>query len=80
MASRGAEFAAALRVIPTLPPPLLSRFVACAIERLDELEGDTDLEEDDHDGGNVDDQGEEEYRVSGVYGIDQTAGILRPEW
>lgn len=51
----------ALSVIPSLPRPMLSRLVARAIDRLDEMDGDPDLEdddpieEDDHSGGNVDD-------------------------
>ena len=34
----------ALAIVPTLPRPILSRLVARAIERLDELDGDADLE------------------------------------
>ena len=34
----------ALAIVPTLPRPVLARLVARAIERLDELEGDADLE------------------------------------
>lgn len=34
----------ALSVIPSLPRPLLSRLVDRAIERLDEMDGDTELE------------------------------------
>ena len=37
----------ALSVIPSLPRPLLARLVARAIERLDEIDGDCDVEEDD---------------------------------
>lgn len=37
----------ALSVIPSLPRPLLARFVARAIERLDAEDGDPDLEPDD---------------------------------
>ncbi|HVL77877.1 MAG TPA: hypothetical protein VM346_01165 [Sphingomicrobium sp.] len=37
----------ALSVIPSLPRPLLSRLVLRAIERLDELDGDPDFEEND---------------------------------
>lgn len=40
--------AAALAIIPSLPRPMLSRLVARAIERLDDMDGDTDLEPDDH--------------------------------
>ena len=35
-----------LAIVPTLPRPILSRLVARAIERLDELDGDADLEPD----------------------------------
>lgn len=49
MASRASSTAtaldAALRAIPALPPRLLYRFVARAIERLDELGGDPELED-----------------------------------
>lgn len=48
----------ALDVIPSLPRPLLARMVARMIDRLDELDGDTDLEpngdEQDHSGGEDD--------------------------
>jgi hypothetical protein len=37
---------AALEIIPSLPRQLLSRLVARAIERLDEMDGDTDIEPD----------------------------------
>lgn len=43
-------FATALAVIPSLPRPLLSRLVSRAIERLDEIDGDPDLEDDDPSG------------------------------
>lgn len=45
-------------VIPSLPRPLLCRLVARAIEHLDEMDGDPDLEDDDPAGGNVEDEGE----------------------
>ena len=49
MASRANQthppLSAALRIIPVLPPRLPARFVARAIERLDELGGDPDLED-----------------------------------
>lgn len=41
--------ALALSAIPSLPRPLLSRLVARAIERLDELDGDPDFEDDTED-------------------------------
>lgn len=36
-----------LGVIPSLPRPILGRLVERAIERLDEIDGDADLEDDD---------------------------------
>lgn len=48
----------ALAIIPSLPRPLLSRLVARAIERLDEMDGQIDDEDDDPGGGNVEDEGE----------------------
>lgn len=38
-------FSAALAIIPSLPRPVLSRLVARAIERMDEIDGDADAEE-----------------------------------
>jgi hypothetical protein len=43
-AYRPDDLAFALAVIPSLPRPILSRLVARAIERLDEIDGDPDLE------------------------------------
>jgi hypothetical protein len=43
----------ALAIIPSLPRPLLSRLVARSIERLDEMDGDPDLE----DATNAEDEG-----------------------
>ena len=37
----------ALSVIPSLPRPMLARFVTRAIEQLDAMDGDPDLEDDD---------------------------------
>jgi hypothetical protein len=37
----------ALSVIPSLPRPLLTRLVERAIERLDAMDGDPDLEDDE---------------------------------
>lgn len=53
MASHPADFGRApapplrraLALIPSLPRPMLSRFVARAIERLDQIDGDPDLED-----------------------------------
>jgi hypothetical protein len=81
----------ALAVLPTLPRPLLAPLVANAIERLDAIDGDADLEPevteqddepemDDHCGGNVEDEGEsaevEDAGGCGSYGIDQSTGPL----
>lgn len=38
-----------LSAIPTLPRPILSRLTARLIDRLDEIDGDCDLEDDDAD-------------------------------
>jgi hypothetical protein len=46
------QLAPMLRMIPSLPRPILDRLVARMIERLDHLDGDPDLEstgEDDED-------------------------------
>lgn len=50
--------ALALSTIPSLPRPLLSRIVARAIERLDEIDGDPDLEPygDELDGSMAEDE------------------------
>ena len=50
-----------LAALPSFPRPVLSRLTARMIERLDELSGDPDLEDDDPGGGNVDDAGEDEF-------------------
>ncbi|WP_324748799.1 hypothetical protein SH591_08760 [Sphingomonas sp. LY54] len=44
---------ALLAAIPSLPRPVLARLVARSIERMDEMDGDPDLEDDDPAGGNV---------------------------
>ena len=78
-----ASLTAALEIIPTLPRPLLVRLTARMIDRLDQLDGDCDLEDDDPAGGNPDDTGEEEeWCPDGVklalpiFGIDQTTGPI----
>jgi len=73
----------ALAIVPTLPRPILSRLVVRAIERLDELDGDADLEpevteQDDEpeldDIGELDDddcghdEGEPDFRKRRRYG------------
>ena len=80
----------ALAILPTLPRPYLARLVANAIDLLDERDGDADLEpevteqddepeQDDHGGGNVEDEGEPENGiVHPAYGIDQSSGPLFP--
>ena len=68
---------AALAILPSLPRPVLSRLVTRMIERLDEIDGDPDREEDDHGGGDVGDEGEaEEGRFIPAYGINQSLGPL----
>lgn len=58
----------ALAIVPTLPRPNLSRLVARAIERLNELDGDADLEpvviEQDHE-PEIDDEPEEDDHSGG---------------
>lgn len=49
--------AAALAFIPSLPRPVLARLVERAIERLDELEGDPDLEDSEAASTFVDERG-----------------------
>jgi len=47
----------ALTAVLALPRPLLSHLVACAIERLDQIDGDCDLElGGDDDTGNAEDE------------------------
>ena len=61
-----------------MPRPILSRLVARAIERLDEMDGDCELEvddepeEDDHSGGA--DEAEPEHDLFPSYGDDQSRG------
>jgi hypothetical protein len=66
---------AALAIIPSLPRPLLSRLVARAIERLDEIDGDPDLEPDDPGEDNGD--AEQEQGRAAIYGVDQSRGPVR---
>lgn len=51
---------ALLTVLPSMPRPMLARLTARLIERLDEMDSDPDLEDDDPAGGSVDDVGEVE--------------------
>lgn len=51
---------AALAMLPSLPRPMLTRLVARMIERIDEIDGDPDLEKDNEDCGG--DEGEPDYR------------------
>lgn len=50
------QLAPMLRVIPSLPRPVLARLTERLLERLDDLDGDPDLEDDDPGGGNVTDE------------------------
>lgn len=49
-----------LAALPSLPRPILSRLTARMIERLDELDGEADLEEDNEDCGQ--DEAEPDFR------------------
>lgn len=53
-----ASLAAALAIIPTLPRPVLDRLTQRMIDRLDEIDGDTDREGngDEQDGINAEDE------------------------
>jgi hypothetical protein len=55
-----ASLDAALAMLPSLPRPVLSRLVTRMIERLDQIDGDPEIEEDDEDCGR--DDGEPDYR------------------
>ena len=61
----------ALAILPTLPRPLLARLVAHAIDRLDALDGDTDLEPEvteQDDDPEVDDEPEQDDHGGGDAG------------
>lgn len=49
-----------LSAIPSLPRQLLDRLVERAIDRIDELDGEPDLEDDDPAGANCEDEGEDD--------------------
>lgn len=49
-----------LTYLPSLPRPILSRLTARMIDRLDELDGDPDLEEDNED--RAQDESEPDFR------------------
>ena len=69
---------AALAFLPSLPRPALARLVTRMIERLDQIDGDYELEEDNEDHG-AEEIGEvEEGRMHPAYGIDQSLGALFP--
>ena len=58
----------ALAILPTLPRPYLARLVAHAIDRLDEIDGDTDLEPEvteQDDEPEIDDEPEEDDHGGG---------------
>ena len=70
-----------LAIIPSLPRPLLGRLVTRMIDRMDEIDGDPDLEPETD--LCTDDAGEqEEYRHRGIrtdlprYGVNQTLGPI----
>ena len=58
-----------LAAIPSLPRPILDRLVTRMIDRLDEIDGDGDLE-DSHD-REEDYDAELEHRAKPLYAIDQ---------
>lgn len=71
MATRAHEHASAplpaiLAAIPRLPRPILSRLTARLIERLDEIDGDPDLEDDTEDCGGLDEEMEREQMAHDV--------------
>lgn len=69
-----APFEIAINLIPTLPRPMLARFVEKAIERLDAEDGDPDMEDDDP-AEDEHDREREEGDVVGTYGNDQRIAI-----
>lgn len=73
---------ALLAAIPSYPRPMLERMADRIIDRLDQIDGDVDLEDDDDDMGVEDDPRglatDEGFAFK--YGIDQTLGpINAPE-
>ena len=80
------QLAPMLRVIPSLPRPVLARLTERLLERLDELDGDPDLEEDDHPGDPLDihgehptDDGQTMLPTKPIYGEDQTLGPINEQ-
>jgi hypothetical protein len=74
---------AMLSAIPSLPRPILARLTAHLIDRLDELDGDPDVEEDDHSGDPLDLYGESPSEdgspvlpTKPIYGVDQSRGPI----
>ena len=57
-----------LSAIPSLPRPILARLTARLIDRLDEIDGDPDLEDDD--------PGEDEARDDGCGSINLRGRIV----
>lgn len=71
--------AAISRVLGRFSRVELEGFISIAIELLDLADGDPDLEEDDHGGGDVCDEphdANEHFMMTPRYGIDQSAGIV----
>lgn len=66
----------ALAVIPSLPRALLARLVERAIEHLDAMAGDCDLEEDDPSGDPLDRGELDEGIMLPKYGPDQSLGPI----
>ncbi|ALR19027.1 hypothetical protein ATN00_00545 [Sphingobium baderi] len=72
---------AVARILSRYDRERLEGFVAIAIDLMDLMDGDPDLEDDDPAGGNVEDErqmaeGEDYYRLPPRYGIDQTKGPI----
>lgn len=87
------DLPAILAALPSLPRPVLARITARLIDRLDELDGDTDLEPEE----DCDEKSEDEFRPEWlakrddpdplfgiyetlpIYGADQTHGPLNEQ-
>ena len=75
----------ALAVLPTLPRPLLARFVANAIDRLDVMDGEADLEPEvteQDDEPEIDDPDEEDDHSGGNVEDEgeREVGMARPDY
>ena len=75
-ANHSAPLATLLAAIPSLPRPLLSRLVQQMIDRLDDMDGDCDLEDSDADEDDDPAGSPTLYAVLPVYDIDQSKGPI----